>query len=302
MTEDRVMRMLGWFSAGLGVPQVSMPGGFAKAIGVGNGRRQRAAMIFVGTRELTAAVGLLWQGKPGWLWGRVAGDIMGLSMLGRALKNHDGKGISRTIAATAAVAGITGVDLYAAVTRMRRKSIVDLTATTTITRSRQEVYDQWRHLEQLPTFMAHLDSVSMTGQKTSHWRASAPFGRMVEWDAEITEDVPGERIAWRSIDGALVRNEGEVRFVPAPTEKDTEVHVRMRYSMPAGKAGESVARYFGEDPHQALGDDLRRFKQVAETGEVVRSEGAPGGKRARREFPQHPARPLSREELAEVRA
>jgi uncharacterized membrane protein len=302
MTEDRVMRMLGWFSAGLGVPQVSAPGGFAKAIGVRDGRWQRATTVFVGMRELAAALGLLWQGNPAWLWGRVAGDLMDLSMLGRALKNRDGEGTIRIIAATAAVVGITGVDMYAAVTRMRRKSMIDLTATTTITKPRREVYDQWRHLEQLPTFMTHLDSVSMTGQKTSHWRASAPFGRMVEWDAEIIEDVPGERIAWRSIDGALVRNEGEVRFTPAPTEKDTEVHVRMRYSMPAGKAGEAVARYFGEDPHQALGDDLRRFKQVAETGEVVRSEGAPGGKRARREFPQHPARPLSREELAEVQA
>jgi uncharacterized membrane protein len=301
MTEDRVMRMLGWFSAGLGVPQVSASGRFAKAIGVGDGSRQRAVTVFVGVRELAAAVGLLWQGNPGWLWGRVAGDLMDLGMLSRALKNHEGKGISRTIAAAAAVVGITGVDMYAAITRMGRKSMVNLTATTTITRSRQEVYDQWRHLDQLPTFMTHLDSVSMTGQRTSHWRASAPFGKTVEWDAEITEDVPGERIAWRSINGALVRSEGEVRFTSAPTEKDTEVHVRMRYLMPAGKVGESVARYFGEDPHQALGDDLRRFKQVAETGEVVRSEGAPGGKRARREFPQHPARPLSRDELAEVR-
>ena len=302
MTEDKVMRMLGWFSAGLGVPQVSTPGGFARAIGVGDGPRQRAATVFVGMREVAAAAGLLWQGNPMWLWGRVAGDLMDLSMLTRALKNHDGKGTIRTVAAAAAVAGITGFDLYAAISRTGRKSMVDLTATTTITRSRQEVYDQWRHLDRLPIFMTHVDSVSMTGQRTSHWRASAPFGRTVEWDAEITEDVPGERIAWRSINGGLVRNEGEVRFTPAPTGKDTEVHVRMRYSMPAGKAGESVARYFGEDPDQALGDDLRRFKQVAETGEVVRSEGAPGGKRARREFPQHPARPLSREELAEVRA
>jgi hypothetical protein len=72
--------------------------------------------------------------------------------------------------------------------------------------------------------------------------------------------------------------------------------------MPGGRLGQAVARYFGEDPHQQLDDDLRRFKQIAETGEVVRSEGAPGGKRARREFPQHPARPLSAEELKEVRS
>jgi hypothetical protein len=73
----------------------------------------------------------------------------------------------------------------------------------------------------------------------------------------------------------------------------------MTYEMPAGKLGETVARFFGEEPHQQLDDDLRRLKQVLETGEVVRSEGAPGGKRARREFPQHPARPLTREEMEE---
>jgi uncharacterized membrane protein len=98
---------------------------------------------------------------------------------------------------------------------------------------------------------------------------------------------------------AGIRNEGAVRFVPAPGGRGTEVHVTLRYEMPGGKLGQAVARYFGEDPHQQLDDDLRRFKQVAETGEVVRSEGAPGGKRARQEFPQHPAQPLTRDEIAQ---
>jgi hypothetical protein len=76
--------------------------------------------------------------------------------------------------------------------------------------------------------------------------------------------------------------------------------VTLRYWLPAGRLGQALARYFGEDPHQQLDDDLRRFKQVLETGEVVRSEGAPWGKRARREFPQRPARPLTAKELTEV--
>jgi uncharacterized membrane protein len=169
-----------------------------------------------------------------------------------------------------------------------------------VTRSPRETYDLWRRLESLPGFMAHLDEVRMTGPDTSHWRASAPFGQTVEWDAQITADVPGERIAWRSLNGAPVSNEGEVRFAAAPGGRGSEVHVRMRYAMPGGRLGRAAARYFGEDPHQQLDDDLRRFKQIAETGEVVRSEGAPGGKRARQEFPQHPARPLSADELKEV--
>ena len=90
--------------------------------------------------------------------------------------------------------------------------------------------------------------------------------------------------------------------MPAPGNRGTEVRVTLSYDVPAGPLGRAVAKYFGEEPHQQLDDDLRRFKQVVETGEVVRSDGAPGGKRARQEFPQHPARPLSDEELAEVRS
>lgn len=298
-TGDRLARGLGWASTGLGFPLLLAPGWSAKAIGVGDAPRHRAAAVTVGVRDLAAAAGLLRWTSPAWLWARVAGDVMDLGLLSRALKNRDRPGWQRTAIAAAAVTGILGVDVYAAITRSRLKTVVDLTATTTVTRSRQETYEMWRQLDKLPSFMAHLDEVRTTGPATSHWRASAPFGQVVEWDAETTEDVPGERIAWRSLDTGAIHNEGDVRFIPAPGGRGTEVHVTLRYSMPAGKLGEAVARYFGEDPHQQLDDDLRRFKQVVETGEVVRSEGAPGGKRARLEFPQHPARPLSREELAE---
>lgn len=299
MTDDRLMRALGWASLGLGVPPVLVPREFTKAIGAGDGPRQRLAAEIVGLRELAAAAGLLWSGNPAWLWARVGGDLMDLGLLGRALKNHDGQGTGRTAAAFAGVIGIMGVDVYGAVTRTRQKAPLDLTASVTVVRPAREVYDRWRRLENLPLFMAHVDEVRTTGQGRTHWRATAPFGRTVEWDAEITDDRPGERIAWRSVDGAPIESEGDVRFVPAPGNRGTEIHVTLHYSMPAGKLGEAVARYFGEEPHQQLDDDLRRFKQLAETGEVVRSEGAPGGKRARREFPQHPARPLAPEELAE---
>jgi uncharacterized membrane protein len=180
------------------------------------------------------------------------------------------------------------------------ESSMELRATTTVHKEPLEVYEFWRRLDNLPSFMAHLDDVRTTGDRTSHWTATAPFGRTVEWDAETTEDLPGERIAWRSTGDADVENAGSVQFVRAPGGRGTEVHVTIRYDLPGGKLGELVARYFGEEPHQALDDDLRRFKQVLETGEVVRSDGAPYGKRARKEFPQRPAQPMSPTELAEV--
>lgn len=299
---DPLVRGLGWASALLGVPQVAAPAGFARALGVGDAPRHRYATTAVGVRELAAATGLLTRPHPAWLWGRVGGDLMDLTMLTRALKNHDGRGFGRTAAATATVLAITATDVYAAVTRTRRSTPMQLTAATTVNRPPDEVYALWSDLGRLPDFMAHLDEVRVTGPRTSHWRAEAPFGKTVEWDAETTEDVAGRLIAWRSVEGADIDNSGEVSFVPAPGDRGTEIRVKLRYDLPAGPLGKAAARYFGEEPHQQLDDDLRRFKQIAETGEVVRSEGAPGGKRARGEFPQHPARPLTEDELKEALA
>ncbi|WP_030491263.1 SRPBCC family protein [Micromonospora chokoriensis] len=175
---------------------------------------------------------------------------------------------------------------------------MELTATTTIRKPPPKVYAFWRDLGNLPTFMAHLEEIRTTGDRTSHWSATAPFGKNVEWDAEIVDEAPGETIAWRSTGKADVPNAGTVRFVPAPDGVSTEVHVVLSYDIPGGAIGKAVARYFGEEPHQQLDDDLRRLKQVMETGQVVRSDGAPWGKRARKEFPQRPAQPLSDSELA----
>lgn len=302
LRHDPLVRGLGWASALMGVPQVVAPAGFARALGVGDAARHRSATTAVGVRELAAATGLLGRPQPAWLWGRVGGDLMDLTMLTRALKNHDGRGLGRTVAATAAVTALTVTDVYAAVTRTHRSTPMELTATTTVLRPPDEVYALWRDLERLPDFMAHLDEVRVTGPRISHWRATAPFGKTVEWDAETTQEVAGRLIAWQSVDGADIDNSGEVRFEPAPGDRGTEIRVTLRYDLPGGALGKAAARYFGEEPHQQLDDDLRRFKQIAETGEVVRSEGAPGGKRARGEFPQHPARPLTEDELKEALA
>jgi len=178
------------------------------------------------------------------------------------------------------------------------EKIMDMTATTTVRKPASELYAYWRRLDNLPTFMAHLDEVRTMDARRSHWKASAPFDRTVEWDAEITDETPGERIGWRSVGETDVPNSGTVWFAQAPDRVSTEVHVLLVYDIPGGDLGKAVATYFGDEPRQMLDDDLRRFKQVMETGEVVRSDGAPWGKHARKEFPQRPAQPLSADELA----
>jgi uncharacterized membrane protein len=119
--------------------------------------------------------------------------------------------------------------------------------------------------------------VQVFDERRSHWKAKGPAGSSVAWGAEIVEDRPNERIAWRSLDGAEVDNSGSVRFVRAPGGRGTEVHVEIRYSPPAGAVGAMIARLFGEAPDQQLADDLLHFKQVMETGEVVLSDTSPEG-------------------------
>lgn len=314
--QDRLQRRsrgLGWVSLGLGVAQLAAPDRVRRLSGVDDSAASRAVVPLVGARELVHAAGLLTgRRKSAWAWTRVAGDAMDLTALGMAMTHRSGGRRRRLLAVTGAVAGITVIDLLTAVQAARTKDIgsvpevrgtrkggpMELTATTTIRKPASEVFAYWRDLENLPTFMAHLEQVRTTGDRTSRWTADAPFGKDVGWDAEISEEVPGERIAWRSIGNADVPNAGAVRFVPAPDGVSTEVHVALTYDIPGGPVGKAVAKYFGEEPHQQLDDDLRRLKQVLETGEVVRSDGAPWGKRARKEFPQRPAQPLSDAELA----
>jgi uncharacterized membrane protein len=123
----------------------------------------------------------------------------------------------------------------------------------------------------------------------SHWVAKGPAGTSVEWDAEITEDRPGERIAWRSVEGADVENSGAVSFEAAPGGRGTIVRVELEYNPPGGFLGAGLARLFGEEPGQQVDADLRRFKQVMETGEVVVSEGTVPGTGL---MAQRPAQPV----------
>jgi uncharacterized membrane protein len=158
----------------------------------------------------------------------------------------------------------------------------------TVRRSPEEVYRFWRDFQNLPSFMNHLQSVRVTGDRRSHWVAEAPGGKTVEWDAELTEDRPSELIAWRSLPDADVDNAGQVRFRPAPRGQGTELVVELSYDAPAGKVGRTIAKLFGKEPEQEVYGDLRRFKQVMETGEVVRSDASLDTTHFAR---QHPAQP-----------
>lgn len=149
--------------------------------------------------------------------------------------------------------------------------------TVTINKPAAELYRFWHDFENLPHFMKHLKEVKVYDAKRSHWTTSGPLDATVEWDANITEDRENELIAWASVEGADVANSGFIQFLPTSNDRGTQVKVVTEYNPPAGAIGAAIAKLFGEEPKQQLGDDLRRFKMLMETGEIATTEGQPTG-------------------------
>jgi uncharacterized membrane protein len=302
--EQRFAKGLGWFSIGLGLAHLFAPRAMARATGMPDDRI--GLMRAVGVRELASGVGILSRREPTpWLWTRVAGDAMDLALLSAAASNP-GAQKKRVAAAGVAVAGVTVLDVLTSIQLSRKQDmgmrlggrnpfaglvskagamveaatgVVKVEKAITVNRPPEECYRFWHNFENFPRFMKHIESVKRISDTRWHWRATGPAGISIEWDAEITEDKPAEVLAWRSVEGSDVDNSGTVRFEPAPGGRGTVVRVEMQYSPPGGKAGALIAKLFGEEPNQQIAEDLRRFKQLIETGEIPTTVGQPSGRR-----------------------
>jgi uncharacterized membrane protein len=296
MKDEKLAAGLGWFSIGLGLAELLAPRRVGETAGIqGHDYSLRAA----GMRELMSGIGILSQPRAaGWLWSRVAGDVIDLSMLARAAKNaQDDRQRRRALGAITAVAGVTALDVLCSVrlTQQRgngRQQDHDgngnggahaetnhpLRRSVIIDRPLEEIYSFWRNFENLPRFMNHLKSVQVLDAKRSHWVAKGPAGTEVEWDAEIIEEKPNELIAWKSLPGAAVEHAGSVRFERATGDRGTVVRVKLHYHPPGGAIGRAVAKVFGEEPGKQISVDLLRIKQLLETGEIARTEGQSAGR------------------------
>jgi len=207
-------------------------------------------------------------GVPSWLPPVIVG-VLALGILRR-------RTLRRLLAAGAAAAVAYRVaDQSGLVTRLRfgrGPTPLTVTRSVTIARPRQEVYAFWRDFTNLPRFMHDLESVEVTGERTSRWVARGPRGSQRAWDVEVTEDRPGEVIAWQSVEGAPVWSRGTVRFHDAPGGNGTEVHLTLA-TLSAGTFG----LLSGPPPAQQVQEDLRRAKQLIETGNITTTEGQPTG-------------------------
>lgn len=149
----------------------------------------------------------------------------------------------------------------------------------TVNRPRNEVYRYWRQLSNLPLFMKHLEEVRVEDDRYSHWKLRLPADAgTIEWKAEITDDQPDEQLAWRSVEGSDIDTAGEIIFQDAPGDRGTEIHATIYYRAPAGDIGKAAARLFRKAFEIQVRQDLRRFKQMLETGETSTIEGQPAAR------------------------
>ncbi|MGE3508881.1 MAG: SRPBCC family protein [Vicinamibacterales bacterium] len=275
---------LGLFSLALGAAELLAPRAVAELMGVRPDARTVGLLRAFGAREIASGVAVLSRPDataPMSL--RVMGDAIDLAALAAFMTDERTDG-GRLGLAAAAVAGVTALDLLCAQRlngrgregRRRARADADrvhVERVTTINKPIEDVWAFWNDFRNFPAFMRHLESVELLDAARSRWRARGPLGTTVEWDAEIVEQREPEVLAWRSLPNSDLAHAGRVHFSRAPGARGTEVRVTLDYAPPAGSIGRGVAWLFRTAPDQQIHEDLHRFKQLVETGEIPLSDG-----------------------------
>jgi uncharacterized membrane protein len=284
-----VLLGLGGLSLALGVAALASPRRVARLVGARNSPTTRWLLRAVGAREMVSGLGILLGRRPApWLWARTTGDAIDLALLGFALVAPGSQRVRLgvTIGAIAAVGALDAAAARRVAPTAEGPAERTVRRAITIGRRPAEVYAFWRDLKNLPTFMTRLTGVEQLESGRTRWQAKGAAGQIIAWEAEVTEDVPNERLAWHSVPGSRFENSGAVSFLPAVGNRGTEVHVTLRFAAPGGQVGRLLSMVPGLDPALQLEADLRRLKQRLELGALMQST-------ARRFTP--PAPPRSRE-------
>lgn len=290
---------LGWLSIALGTAEVLAPHKIARSLGLRPSGTTTAVVQAMGLREIASGVGILKNPKSKeWLGMRVAGDFVDLALLGAAAFRSERP--QNALLAAAAVSAVTALDVLATETVAERRKQRDaepapdprVERSITIECEPAAAYRLWRDVTNLPRFMRHVRNVEPLDERRSRWHVGE--GRLAaEWESEIVEERENELIRWRTTAAADVEHEGEVRFARAG-EGRTVVSVTMAYAPPGGRIGAAVLKLLRKEPGQLLADDLRRFKQLLETGEVLVSD-ATAGRTPRHAQPLRQPRPRADE-------
>jgi uncharacterized membrane protein len=217
-----------------------------------------------------AVYGLDRGGFPGGLLAVVGAELLRRGATGHCLV-YDALNVST---ATDATARGPHRDLPASpAATVRASRAVKIEHSVTVMRPAAELYAFWRDPTNVPRVIAFLESVEAVSETTARWRARGPGGITLEWDALIINDIPNQLLAWKSVGDADIPNAGSIHFRPAPDARGTEVRLVVEYEPPAGHLGAWAAKLVKENPDEQLRAALRRFKQLAETGEILTAEG-----------------------------
>ncbi|HWD97532.1 MAG TPA: hypothetical protein VG345_00785 [Bryobacteraceae bacterium] len=257
---ERLANGLGWFSIGLGLSELIAAGPMANFIGVRNSSSNRSVLRAYGVREIGAGIGILAQQRPaGWLWARVAGDMLDIGSLASAVTSGGSKG-GRLARSIAAVAGVTALDFYCASQMDRlpqsrgqdeQSRRASHAALITIDRPAADLYRQMRE------FM--------------RTRGQGGESRVFTSSVEIAEDPGNQRLGWRARPAAGITVSGTVRFEPAPANRGTIVKAELDSPL-TGAAGRVAGKLVRLAGGELLQNELRKFKQLVETGEIATSE------------------------------
>lgn len=212
---------------------------------------------------------------------RLAAIVGGAALMAFAARDRSWRAVGAAVAGVPLIyRGATGAwPVPQAVASRATLSPLHVETSVTIDKPAQELYDFWRRLENLPRFMRHLDEVRDLGDGRSHWVGRTPFGTRAEWEAEIVEDRPGRLLSWRSVAGSQVATAGSVLFEEATGGRGTVVRVEMDIRAPHHLLGRAVAGLAHVE--REVHEDLRRFKNLLEAGEVPTTDGQPHGERSR---------------------
>jgi len=257
VTGQALTKGLGVFSLGLGLAELTAPCAIARLIGAEDSVNS-IILRALGAREVAHGIGIF--ARPRSVWTRLVGDMLDVAYVGWQFRNRRNNR-TRLWATVGALLGVGALDLLAAYRMQRSQFGEPVTVSMTINRSPDEVYARFRDFSRLPEFMRYLDSVTELDDRRSHWVANMG-GTQLEWDAEITGELPGRSIAWRSTTKGIPLR-GRVTFEAAPMGRGTEVCIEMQTA--------PMMKLFAR---AEVNGDMRRFKQVMETGEVMVSDAS----------------------------
>ena len=276
-TTHRLARGLGWFSVCLGLAEVISGRELDRYLGTG--RREGILRLF-GLRELGAGAVILAQREPNAasVWSRVGGDVMDLIFLGTALEEQRNKTrLERLTIATATVGAITAFDIYCAWQLGRThktgeanegKTVGRAEANSTINGTPEELYALWRDPKTLPQVMGHFATVTAQSEDHADWTVHGPAGTALQWKSQIVQEEPGQFMRWYSLPGAKIPNGGSIKFTPATGGRGTVATLEVDFNPPGGVFGKAAAKALGVVPQALAVKALRRFKALAEAGEI----------------------------------